>query len=68
MPRHNYTELSKKIESFWMPDGKSVSKSNDKKLKSCMTKSKIAGSVPLLINGGSERDKRTVISALQLLP
>jgi hypothetical protein len=66
MPRHNYTDLSKKIELFWMPDNKSVNKHNDQKIKSSMTKNKIAGSVPLLINGGSERDKSTVISSLDL--
>ena len=51
---YNYTALSRKIESYWMPDGKSVNKDNETKINSCMTKNQIAGSIPFLINAGTE--------------
>jgi len=62
--RYNYNDLSKKIESYWGWDGKSFNKDNDKKLKDCMADKKLGYSVPYLINGASDADKRTVTSCL----
>lgn len=65
--QYNYSPtLSKKIESFWMPDGHSVNAANQARLLLCMTQNKVAGSIPFLINGGADADRSAVISCLGL--
>lgn len=61
---YNYTSLSQKIEAFWMPDGRTVDKANEQRLQSCMTQNRVPGSIPFLINAGTEADKTAVISCL----
>lgn len=62
--QYNYTNLSKKIESYWIPDGKTVNTPNEQKINACMTQKNIVGSIPFLINGGTEGDKAAIISCL----
>ena len=61
---YNYTDASKKLETFWMPDGKTVNKNNQTRITSCMTSNNINYSIPFLINAGNDSDKNTVVSCL----
>jgi hypothetical protein len=63
---YNYTDLSKTIGSFWMPDGKTVDAANNTKITKCMSDNKIVGSVPFLMNAGTDADRATVIKCLGL--
>jgi len=61
---YNYTDASKKLESYWMPDGKTFNKTNESNMKSCMDKSQITYGITFLINAGSDSDKNAVIKCL----
>jgi len=60
-----YGDAGKKIEAFWKPNG-AVDQANDQRIKTCMSKYNLTGSVALLINGRPEAEKDIVISCLQL--
>jgi hypothetical protein len=60
-----YGDAGKKIEAFWKPNG-TVNQVNDQRIKTCMSKYNLTGSVALLINGRPEAEKDVVISCLQL--
>jgi hypothetical protein len=60
-----YGDAGKKIEAFWKPNG-AVDQANDQRIKSCMSKYNLTGSVAFLINGRPEAEKDIVISCLQL--
>lgn len=60
-----YADTGKKIEAFWKPNG-AVSPANDQRIKACMNKYNLTGSVAFLINGRPQAEKDLVISCLQL--
>ncbi|TMK29396.1 MAG: hypothetical protein E6G69_12335 [Alphaproteobacteria bacterium] len=60
-----YGNAGKKIEAFWKPNG-AVDQANDRRIKICMSKYNLTGSVAFLINGRPEAEKDIVISCLQL--
>jgi hypothetical protein len=60
-----YADAGKKIEAFWKPNG-AVNQANDQRIKACMNKYNLTGSVAFLINGRQEAEKDLVISCLQL--
>jgi hypothetical protein len=60
-----YADTGKKIEAFWKPNG-AVNQANDQRIKACMNKYNLTGSVAFLINGRPEAEKDLVISCLQL--
>ncbi len=60
-----YGNAGKKIEAFWKPNG-AVDQANDQRIKICMSKYNLTGSVAFLINGRPEAEKDIVISCLQL--
>ena len=60
-----YADAGKKLEEFWKPNG-TVSQANDQRIKACMSKYNLTGSVAFLINGRPEPEKNLVISCLQL--
>jgi hypothetical protein len=60
-----YGDAGKKIEAFWKPNG-AVDQANDQRIKTCMSKYNLTGSVAFLINGRPEAEKDIVISCLQL--
>lgn len=61
---YSFDDSSKKILSFWMPDGKIVNSDNSSRLQSCMTQNKLVGSIPFLINAGKKADRDKVITCL----
>jgi hypothetical protein len=63
---YSYDDTSKKIEAFWMPDGKTINQVNAKRIISCMNISKIEGSIPFLINARSKPERDAVITCLQI--
>jgi hypothetical protein len=64
--QYNYTNLSQKIRSYWMPDGTTVDMGHQTNLDQCLTETKFPGSIPFLINGGTEGEKAAVIGCLNI--
>lgn len=61
---YSYNDLSKKLEKIWMPDGKTPNTTNAKKIQGCMASHHIIGSIPLLINAGTDEDKAAVLKCV----
>jgi hypothetical protein len=62
---YSYGDAGKKIEAFWTPNG-TVNQANDQRIKDCMSRYNLTGSVAFLINGRTEAEKDLVVSCLQL--
>lgn len=64
--QYSYTDLSRKIRSYWMPDGQTVDVERQRMLGQCLAETKFAGSIPFLINGGTEGEKAAVVGCLNI--
>lgn len=62
---YSYDDAGKKIEAFWMPQGR-LNPENDNRIKACMAKYNLAGSIPFLINARGRAEKDVVVACLQI--
>jgi hypothetical protein len=62
---YSFDESGKKIREFWKPDGKTVDKNHDTKLKVCLKKYNLNYSIVYLMDAAPKTEKDVIISCLQ---
>jgi len=60
-----FDESGKKIRAFWKPDGTTVNKDRDAKLKACLKKYNLNFSVVYLMDAAPKAEKDLIISCFQ---
>ena len=61
---YSYDDASDKIRAFWKPDSKTINQTNENKIKSCMTKYNLVGSVSFLLYDRTKAEKEIVLSCM----